>query len=217
MRVEKKYGFSSVIMPGGSIIFSRTCFCKACFSLSYTIRTGKQKSGHWSFLEKRAPNAGSLVQKKKKECKLTAGAVFNLLYRQQVHHWQFLGGLQAVLDENWYAGICKQVIIPTSSTPKLVFYLTIQSLILEEKTLCAITFQWGKMHSNSDLVSVAKCKTKNTTLWEVLPIITELTTSKSDENRIAQQISKSSVNVAQQNGFWRAHMMRDLNKSFLIS
>lgn len=73
------------------------------------------------------------------------------------------------------------------------------------------------MHSNSDLVSVAKCKTKNTTLWEVLPIITELTTSKSDENRIAQQISESNVNVAQQNGFWRAHMMRDLNKSFLIS
>lgn len=60
-RWKKKYGFSSVIMPGGSIIFSRTCFCKACFSLSYTIRTGKQKSGHWSFLEKHAPNAGSLV------------------------------------------------------------------------------------------------------------------------------------------------------------
>lgn len=58
-----------------------------------------------------------------------------------------LGGLQAVLDASWYTGICKQVNIPTSFTPKLVFYLTIQSLILEEETSCAITFQFQKMHS----------------------------------------------------------------------
>lgn len=64
------------------------------------------------------------------------------------------------------------------------------------------------MHRNSDLLIAANSRTKNTLLWKVPTAVAKQTTSKSvnplPPPRIALKISKSSVNAAQQNGFWKA-------------